>query len=185
MEYLLKIHTKGSEATYKIKYKNHRFHAVQHISGKVNQQQHEKLLMLAPQLEQAILILQDEYEGRVTWEPIVKEQSTYTKFLNEYTKWYEAKFNVPVIIKASDGATIKWMISNLTKVAGSEADALVVWQLLFSKWHELDEWYQNQTDLLQIKKNLNIILKQLKHGKTSEQTNRNAHNVSDDYRQKF
>lgn len=185
MEYLIKIHTKGSDAVFRVKYKNQKFHSIQHISGKINQEQHERLLMLAPQLEQAILLLQQEYVGRVTWEQIVKEKTTYTQFMECYAKWYEEKFMIPPIIKASDGATIKWLIVNLSRVAGDESEALAVWKLIFDNWSKLDGWYQNQTDLLQIKKNLNIILKQLKHGKSTEQGAVKADNLSNDYRQKF
>lgn len=184
-EYILKIDSNGNKADFRLKYKNGRFNSIQQLRGQLSQHQHERLLLLAPQLEPAILILQKEFEGRVSWEAIQKVESLFQKFIFEYNTWYELKFQIQPIIKAVDGATIKWLIANISKLADTEEETLAVWKLILDNWDQLDEWYRNQTDLLQIKKNLNIILKQLKHGKSSEQGARNANNVANDYRSKF
>jgi len=142
-------------------------------------------MALVPPLEQVIVLLKDQYAGRVAYEPIEKRASTYTQFTDIYAQWYERKYNIPVIIKASDGATIKWLINTLRNLSGSEEEAVIIWQLIFDKWTQLEDWYQAQTDLLQIKKNINIILKQVKYGKSTSEKGRNAKNVADDYRQKL
>lgn len=185
VEYILRIDSKGSQADFRVKYKNGRFHSIQQLRGRLTQEAHERLLVLAPQLEEVILLLQKEYNGRVVWEKVEKEESLFQKFLFEYSTWYELKFQIQPIIKAVDGATIKWLITNISKLTDTEEETLAVWKLILDNWDQLDEWYRNQTDLLQIKKNLNIILKQLKHGKSSEQGARAANNVANDYRQKF
>jgi len=185
VEYILHIDSKGSKADFKLKYKNGLFHSIQQINGKLLQDQHEKLMILAPQLEPAIHVLELDYRGRVVWEKVERELSLHQQFISEYCTWYEGKFQIRPIIKALDGATIKWLITNIGTLTTSDTETLSVWQLILNNWEQLDDWYQQQTDLLQIKKNLNIILKQLKHGKSSEQGTRAANNVANDYRQKF
>lgn len=185
VEYILKVDSKGSQADFKLKYKNGRFFSIQQLRGKLTQEAHERLLSLAPQLEAAILILEKEYSGRVSWEKVEKEESLYQKFVFEYCTWYELKFNIQPLIKAADGAAIKWIITNIGKLTDSDQETFAAWKLILDNWDQLDEWYRNQTDLLQIQKNLNIILKQLKHGKSSEQSARAANNVANDFRSKL
>jgi hypothetical protein len=186
-EYLITIDSKGAVAKLKVKYLNTRFKSLELISGKFETQiQFESLLKLTPQMEQVILLLQSEFEGRVSWEKIEKSKpSLFTAFMDEYINWYESKFEIKPIIKPIDGAALKWIVSTISQLSTTDDESKIVWQTILSNWNELESFYQSQTELPQIKRNLNIILKTLKHGKHADQARRTAESVSNDYRSKF
>ena len=94
-EYLLNINSKGATAVLKLTYKNNKFLKLEFVSGKLSQVQHESLMKLVPQLEACILILRQEYNGRVEWILIQRENKTLFKEINDfYHNWYQNKFKI-------------------------------------------------------------------------------------------
>lgn len=184
-EYIVRFHSEKAFADFKIKYKSGRFLSLEHLKGKLNQQQHEALFMVAPQLEAAILVLKNNFKGRVSWELVQKEKTIFTFFLDEYLSWYEAKFKLKPKFSGVEGKALKSIIAFLQTVAEGDQEAKDIWSTILTNWDGQTPFYQSQTELRQINSNLNIILKGLKNGKQTEQKRRKANDDANDFRQKI
>jgi hypothetical protein len=183
-EYIVRFHSVKAWADFKLKYKAGRFLSIEHLKGKLNQKQHESLFLVAPQLEGAILILKDNFKGRVSWELVQKDKSLYSFFVDEYLSWYETKFNLKPKFSGVEGKSLKSIISFLQGVCSTDEEAKDIWLAILSNWDIQSEFYKNQTELRQINSNLNIILKTFKNGKQSEQKRRKADDDANDFREK-
>ncbi|MEO9257391.1 MAG: hypothetical protein ABI207_03355 [Crocinitomicaceae bacterium] len=171
-------------AKFKLTYKGGYFKKLECVSGEINQRQHEALLTVCPQVEKAIMILRIKYDGRVTWEEVTtKNGSMYTQFLSEYEQWYSERFKLQHSMNGVEGKALKYIMSALTKLAGSEELAFEVFQIILSKWSDQEEFYRSQTELRQINSNLNIILKVIKHGKSTAKAE--GTDLSNDFRENF
>lgn len=164
-EYILTITSKGANARFKIRYKAGRFNRIEHLSGNLaNQQQHEALMKLCPQLEKAILILQMEWKDRgISWEKLEKAASgsLFSWFIAEYSTWYEANTKLKPRITGAEGKSLKSIIQHLNSVCETEQEAQETWSAIFKKWNDLSPFHQSQTELRHINSNLNIILRQI------------------------
>lgn len=180
-EYILTITREHQNYRFKLWYKNGNFHRLERLSGFLPEKQYSALMVLVPQAERLLDGLATQYMNRgIVYEKHAKAISTHARFIDAYCQWYFNRFKIEVIIKPQDAAAIKFIKNALIKLSGSEVESLVVWQLILSNWDKQDTWYIPQTELTQIKRNLNIILKTLKHGKQDNKTQ--AGNVSDDFR---
>ncbi|HRO75602.1 MAG TPA: hypothetical protein PLP27_05600 [Crocinitomicaceae bacterium] len=183
-EYIITIASVDGTARYKVRYRNGKFSRLEHVYGELSKSRHEKLMLLCPPLEQQMPEVVIKYKT-ITVHQVEKVKSTHELFIGKYCEWYEQRFGLQPIIKPMDAAALKFVKNELIKLAGTDEEAVVMWDIILLNWDKQDKWYTSQTELPQIKRNLNIILKTLKNGKSTEQTGRNAKNVSDDYRQKF
>lgn len=184
-EYTVHIDSNDHKADFKLKYKAGKFHSLELLRGKINQKQHAGLFVLCPQMEAEIATIEIELAGRVTWVKKDKSVNLTALFVATYASWYNEKFDLLPQIRPMDAAAAKKIASIILKQAVTDNEACAVWESILNSWHKLDAWYQNQTDLVQINKNINYILKTLKHGKFTEQGARKADAVSADFRAKF
>lgn len=167
-EYLLNI--TNYNTVYKLYYSKGKFKKLEHVSGKLPQLKHESLLKLAPQLEEAILILRTEYSGAIEWVYIQKKQSKslFSELSKEYIDWYQERFKIKPKFTGIEGNALKQIIKHLEEQCfGDEEQVKAIWNAILSKWNEQNTFYQGQIELRQINSNLNIILRTIKYGKSA------------------
>lgn len=182
-DYTLHILKEEKQYRFKITYKNGKFHRLERLAGYLPYKQHLHLMNIVPQTEDLISELNEQYKGRVLYELVRKVDSIHTIFIEKYFDWYYNRFQIEPIIKPQDAQAIKFIKNALVKLSGSETEAITVWEMILHNWDNQDKWYISQTELTQIKRNLNVILKTLKYGKSTQEAGQQARNVSDDYRQ--
>lgn len=184
-EYIISINSKGCVAKVRAKYRSGKFKSVELVSGKfANQEQFESLLKLTPQLEQAIIVLQSEFEGRVSWEKVEKSPATlYTQMMGVYLDWYKQKNGLPAKVTGSDGSALK-QIESYFRGISSEELILEKWKSLFSNWNQLSDFYQQQQSLRQINHNLNSILRAVHQSGSTEDLNSKFSNLINDAKPK-
>lgn len=183
--YRLHITSNGADALYELKYQSGHFKSVRHIRGKLSQVQHEKLMLLCPQLEGGIFILKKEYEGRVNYSIQESKATLFTQMLDTYVEWYQDTLQIPPKIDGVSAKALKGIISFLASQCANEQEILVMWDVILKNWNQLDKFYQNQRELRQINSNFNILIAQIKHGKSTgnTQNKRAASNASHDFRE--
>lgn len=184
-EYILHILKQEKTYRFKLSYKNGKFQRLERLAGHLPYKQHIHLMNIVPQSEDLISDLNEQYKGRLLYEFVKKERSLHTQFITAYCEWYYNRFQIDPIVKPQDAQAVKFIKEALVKLSGTEEEAFAVWEMILTNWDKQDTWYLSQTELTQIKRNLNVILKTLKHGRSTEQTGRQARNVSADYRQSF
>lgn len=183
-EYLLNINSKGSEAVFKLFYKRGKFFRLEQISGKLLQNQHESLMKLVPQLEEVILILRAEFEGRVEWIYVQKKdtQNLFRTLSDEYTQWYSERFKIKPKFSGVEGNAMKSIIKHLEElVFGDHEQVISIWSTILNNWDDQSTFFRGQTELRQINSNLNTILRTIKHGKKATEKG----TASDDPRNKL
>ena len=181
----IKITLLKSKAVFIATYSAVRFQKLEWKSGKLKDGEFRFVLYAVPMHLEELSFFQKEWKDKVNYELIETTKSLHTQFLERYHQWYYDRFQIEPIIKPQDAQAVKFIKEALVKLGGTEEEALTVWDMILNNWDKQDTWYVNQTELPQIKRNLNVILKTLKHGKSNEQTGRQARNVSTDYRQSF
>lgn len=161
-----KLHIIKHNADFEITYKNGQFHALKRMRGKVNQQTHEYLLKLAPQLEFGLEIIKRDYQDRVCIDLLKDTTKPYDSMLNAYVEWFENKFNFAPRINPTEIKSIKAIQSYL---AGIESNYEDVWMQILGNWNHLPDFYQSKVELRHIYSNLNLILTNIKqsHAKPS------------------
>lgn len=182
-DYILHILKEDKQYRFKLTYKNGKFHRLERLAGYLSYKQHIHLMNIVPQTEDLIPELAERYRGSLLYESVKKESSLHAVFIDKYCEWYYNRFQIEPIIKPQDAQAIKFIKNALVKLSGYETEAITVWEMILNNWDNQDKWYISQTEITQIKRNLNIILKTLKHGKSTQETGKTARNVSDDYRQ--
>lgn len=170
-QYIIKINSKGANAIVKAKYNAGKFKSLELVSGKfADQQQFESLLRLTPQLEAAILILQKDLVGRVTYEKVEKEQSEswYKSLLAIYMEWHQKRAGLPYKMTGGDGKAMKKITTYLQAIYTSLPEASDKWSNLLQQWDQLPEFYRNKSELRNIDSNLNFIMQRLTGKSTTE-----------------
>jgi len=185
-EYILNIENEGKNNRFRLKYKNGKFSSLERLYGFLPDVKHNRLMVLCPQNEEELTTLSIQYAERaIVWEKVEKDKTTHVVFIEKYCSWYVDRIGIPPLIKPQDAQAVKWIKNALIKLSGTEEEAISMWDIILQNWNQQDKWYVSQTELTQIKRNLNVILKTLKNGKSTEQAGRKAKDVSDDYRQRI
>ncbi|MCT4559829.1 MAG: hypothetical protein N4A41_00475 [Crocinitomicaceae bacterium] len=154
-----KLHIIKPNADFEITYKNGHFHSLKKMRGKVNQQTHEYLMKLSPQLELGLEIIKRDYQHRVQIELIQDTTKPYDAMLQEYTEWFEAKFKFKPRINPTEIKNIKAIQAYLKSI---DSNSEVVWKQILSNWNHLPDFYQRKVELRHIYSNLNLILTHIK-----------------------
>lgn len=185
-EYILNIKNERDYTRFRLKYKNGSFSSVERIYGFLSDVKHGKLMQLCPQKEVELTALAEKYSERgIVWEKVEKKKTTHVVFMEKYCEWYTNRIGIQPLIKPQDAQALKWIKQALIQLSGTETEAIALWNIILHNWDKQDKWYVSQTELTQIKRNLNIVLKTFKNGKSTEQAGRQAKDVSNDYRKKF
>lgn len=185
-QYKLTINSKGANAIYMITYMNGRFKKLEHKSGKlVNQDQHDKLMKLCPEIDKAILFLQQNFT-EVTWERIVNDKdnaSLFKRCMDFYSNWYQDKNAFAPRINGAEANALKLTIAYIQKESATEAEVIAVFESIFHNWENYSTFYQGQMDLKQINSNLNTLLRIIKNGTSSSTAKNSSETLRDKFKQ--
>jgi len=184
----LTVNSNDSDAVFEITYSGGRFKKIEHKTGKLTKQiLHERLLILAPQLEAVIPLLEVDFKDRpVKWEMISKgSQSVIKQLTDEYYKWYQDRNDIPPKLDGTEVKAMKLIHAYLLKLSTDDGEAVAVFNSLLSHWDKFPEFYRQQMNLRQINSNLNTLLRLLKNGDKHSTTRGQAESVSDDLRGGF
>lgn len=152
----------------KVTYRNKRFLKVECVSGTYDQVIIAYLGAILPVYEKDIEIKREEYNGRLVYEKIVKVQSLYSKFLNEWFLFYEGFKDIKPKFTGADGKQLKEIISYLKSVSADDNEALEVWKTILLKWVDLSEFHKKNTDLKYISSRLNVIIDEIKQSNNTK-----------------
>jgi uncharacterized protein (DUF3084 family) len=104
-----------------------------------------------------------------------KKFELYQQFIELYDQFCRSYIGVGAKLDGMQGKAMKNIIAYLTAQSKTkdEQGALAAWQFILAHWGHLTKFIQNQNSLVQINKNLQEILTQLRRGKdqqTAKQT---------------
>lgn len=105
-----------------------------------------------------------------------KKLELYHQFIDTYDQFCRAYIGAGAKLDGVQGKAMKSIIAYLTKESKdkSEEGALLAWKFILAHWAKLTKFIQNQTSLVQINKNLQEILTQLRRGKDKQAAQQNA-----------
>jgi len=94
----------------------------------------------------------------------------YQKYIELYDQFCRAYIGVGAKLDGVQGKAMKNIIVYLTLQSKTkdEQGALAAWNFILAHWTQLTKFMQNQTSLVQINKNLQEILTQLRRGKDQQ-----------------
>ncbi len=153
----------ATKTDLKVSYRDTKFRKLEHLRGKLDQDTMDKLGRIIPVSELNFAHFMIKYKGIISYLPIEsKPKSLYSQFLEEWHRFYNQYMGIAPKFTGADGNALKQIISYLVKIAGSEQEAITLWQLLLSKWNTLNKFHQQNTDLKYINSQLNKILQNVK-----------------------
>lgn len=158
----------------KLTYLNERFKRFEIIKGKLLDAQIFQIGKIIPPNQQDIQHYL-EYHKQITIEPFNKAQknepSVFSKFNSAWFAFYKDYAGFPPAFNGADGKALKQIISNLTAMAGTEDEALTLWDVLLGSWKDLADFHQSHTDLKYINSQLNVLLNAIKKSNSKTGTN--------------
>lgn len=94
----------------------------------------------------------------------------YSDFIEVYDQFCRAYIGVGAKLDGIQGKAMKNIIAYLTAQSKTkdEKGALAAWKFILAHWAQLTKFMQNQNSLVQINKNLQEILTQLRRGKDQQ-----------------
>lgn len=161
---------------FKASYRGGRFFRVEILRGKLNEKGMAHFGSIIPPKESEMDRYRSEFAKHFIYTAITKKKSTYTQFTDAWFSFYDNYKEIAPKFAKKDGHALKSIITYLTKVSGSEPEALELWQVILGNWKQLDEFHQKNTDLTYIEGQMNKIISNVKRiSKTG------TGGVSDDY----
>lgn len=169
------LETEGS-GKVELCYRNGYFHRMELKSGRPNALEWANLMSQVPQHENKL---------PAAAHAVAEIRSLFAEMMDSYNQWYQHTVGLAPRIDATAGASLKAIVGYLRKIAGDDAEVLASWQYVLNHWNTLDDFYRKQMELRQINSNINIILRQLKHGNTTTAKQNQARSFADALRQKL
>jgi hypothetical protein len=121
-----------------------------------------------PMNEFAVADFAKYYEGKLIYTPINIEKSTHALFKEAWFNFYYKESNgIEPKFTPTDAKQINEIIKYLTQIAGTELEALTLWQQILSNFHLLSDFYKKNKDLKLINSKLNAIIHQIKQNGTT------------------
>ncbi len=162
MNYLL-IEIQKTNTIIKAGYKLGVFCKLEKIKGKLNKTQLKSIGQIIPAQEQDIPVYKKHFENRITYNPVIKQKTLLTQFLEAWLQFYENYTQMPPKYTGADCNALKSIISHLKKLTGGvDKEAVELWRLVLDKWDTLSDFHKSNTDLKYINSKLNIILNAIK-----------------------
>jgi len=165
------IHLSKTKTDIKVTYRDNKFRKLEHLRGKFDQTMLNAIGRIIPVNETNFKAFKTEFESQVIYTAEqTKPKTIYSQFLSEWYAFYNKFVGFTPKFDGTDGRALKMIINYLKKLGGSEQEALVLWQLILSKWNTLSDFHQKNTDLKYINSQLNKIVYAVKHqSKTNAQ----------------
>jgi len=177
----IKMNIIKGDSVFLIHYKSNKFKKLEHKRGEVSKTQFSQLMRIVPPSPKMIDTYRRYFTGKVNYEEIVTiSESLFKQMIDVYFRWYEIETGISPKIDGVAGKAMNSMIAHLRKQCADDQEVLTVFQQLLDRWCDVPEFYKNQMELRQINSNINILLKELKNGKSDSKSK--ATNVSDDFR---
>jgi len=184
MKVKITLLTHGATAVFIVTYVSGRFKRLELKSGNMNKNQYKALMTVIPSTVEKTEKFQNNYEGRVSYEVLAeKSVSIFKDLMDKYSSWYEEQTEIKPKLDGISGKSMKTIIAHLRELSANDDEVIGVFNSILDNWQNLDDFYQNQRELRQINSNINIILNQLKNGKSDSKTQ--AKYLSDDFRSKL
>lgn len=170
------IHIISSKTDLKVTYRDNKFRKIEHLRGTLDQTMMNALGKVIPVKETDFANFMISYKHKVIYTMLeTKPKTIYTQFSDEWHSFYNQFTGLPPKFSGADGNALKQIITYLKKLGGTDQEALVLWQLILSKWNTLNKFHQDNTDLKYINSQLNKILQNVKgSNQTNEQVFNNA-----------
>lgn len=168
---LLEISKPDRLIKIRISFKNEDFWKFEIISGKLEPNEWRGIGNILPQREMDMESIDKQFKS-VSFKSILKgTKSLYTLCLDEYMDFYWKHNKINYLMNGASGVALKQIIANLSKLCADDEELVLdTWKVILTNWHKLEEFYSKQMDLKQINSNLNIILTQIKNGKSTSKT---------------
>lgn len=112
----------------------------------------------------------------------------FKQMVDIYFNWMKETLKVTPNFNAVEGKAMKMLIKYFRQVVESDDDVLSSFELILSRWAQLDSFYQKQIKVSQINSNIVNIINQLKNGTEKRPINNNgsgSNGVTQDYAQKL
>jgi hypothetical protein len=94
-----------------------------------------------------------------------KKSEKTGEYVTAYFQFYENRMGLKPKYGGGDGKAMNEIAKYLCEVSTGN-DGLAAWQYILKNWNKLTPFIANQVSVLQINKNINEILSQLKNGTT-------------------
>ena len=166
-----------TQTHFKATYRDNKFRRLEHLRGQVTVPMLKSIGRIIPLFESSVKDYIQAYQDKVQYTLISKEKSQFSEFKQAWFRFYEAFAGLPPKFSGADGKSLKDIITYLTKnSAAGESEALATWELILQKWHTLNQFHRNNTDLKYINSKLNIIINAIKqkNGSFTSGTNRSV-----------
>lgn len=160
----------------KITYRDGKFRRLEYLRGKLDEEMMIALGKVIPVREEQVKKFIIKWTGKIDYKEIkTKPKTIYSQFLSEWYAFYKQFVGLTPKFTGADGNALKQIITYLKQLSGTDKEALILWQLILSKWSTLDKFHQKKTDLKYINSQLNIIITNVKGtNQTNEQVFTNA-----------
>lgn len=163
-------------AVCKIAYRGGRFLRVERVSGKLTDLQIKQLGRIIPPKQDDVSAFAKAYSDKITYTEIIKEKSTYTRYLDSWMTFYQDLNDMKPKFHQVEGAALKKIIAYLKEITGSDQAGLELWHVILHNWKLLDDFHQRNCDIKYINSQINKILQNVKRVNTKTSTG-----VSNDY----
>jgi hypothetical protein len=156
------IHSETTGRTLRASYKGGNFFKLEKTAGKkLTVKELMKIGLIVPAEEKEISDY-DESFPTISYTKVEKQASTYQQYVGTWFSFYEGIMTVAPKFTKADGMALNQIKSYLTKVGGSDAEGLGLFQLILDNWHKLEDFHKANTDLKYINSRLNVILNAIK-----------------------
>lgn len=165
------IHLPKTKTDLKVTYRDNKFRKLEHLRGKFDQAMLNAIGRIIPVNETKFESFKKEFKSAATYtQQQTKQKTIYSQFLSEWYAFYKQFVGIQPKFTGADGNALKQIINYLKEIGSTEQEALVLWQLILSKWNTLNKFHQENTDLKYINSQLNKILQNVKGtNKSNEQ----------------
>lgn len=155
---------------FKATYRDNKFRKLEHLRGKITIPMLKAVGRIVPLFENAFKDYTTVFKGKVNYTLIENKKTLFSEFNDAWFSFYETYAGFPPKFTGADAKSLKYIISYLTKLSTNETEALELWKLILNKWHTLNDFHKDNTDLKYINSKLNIILNAIKQKNSSYST---------------
>ncbi|KAB8151772.1 hypothetical protein EZY14_016390 [Kordia sp. TARA_039_SRF] len=146
----------------KLSYKGEHLFRIELKKGSLQKFSLEKALPTIPIKLSEIQLYINRWDGKVSYEKIVKDQTLHQKFSSVWFEFYFNQTGNYPKFTGVDGNHLKQIIKYLKQESGTEQEALDLWQTMLNNWGKLEKFYRENIDLKIINSKFNLILNNVK-----------------------
>ena len=157
-----KVHILKTDTHFKLTYRGKRFTKLERIKGVLSDSALAHLGRIIPPTVADVPKWEQRYKDSLTITEVTKSKTPFRKYSDAWFQFYEQRTGIAPKFTGADTNHLKQIIAYLSKITGSDDEALQLWQAILHNWKHLDEFHQKNTDIKYINSSLNKILHALK-----------------------